>query len=94
MARPLRLLNPPLEIESHDVPPLPATKIRRPPALLIHDGDRQKIVNTWGPERIETGWWRGPTIRRDYWRIETENGRQFWIFRNLRTQKWFLHGEF
>ncbi len=94
MARPLRLLNPPLEIESRDVPPLPATKIRRPPALLIHDGGRQKIVNAWGPERIETGWWRGPTIRRDYWRIETENGQQFWIFRNLRTQKWFLHGEF
>lgn len=94
MARPLRLLNPPIEIESKDVPVLPAQKISRPPALLIHNGCRQKIVNVWGPERIETGWWRGPTTRRDYWRVATETNQQFWIYRNLRTQKWFLHGEF
>ena len=48
----------------------------------------------WGPERIETGWWRGPTIRRDYWRIETTNGYWFWVYRDLRTQIWYLHGEF
>ena len=53
-----------------------------------------QIKNSWGPERIETGWWRGRTTRRDYWRIETEKGNQFWIYRDLRTRKWFLHGEF
>ena len=37
----------------------------------------------WGPERIETLWWRGPSVRRDYYRIATESGSQQWIFRRL-----------
>ena len=52
------------------------------------------IVQCWGPERIETGWWRGPTTRRDYWRVETECGQHLWVFYDLRTRCWFLHGEF
>ena len=36
-----------------------------------------------GPERIETLWWRGPSVRRDYYRIATESGSQLWIFRRL-----------
>ena len=28
----------------------------------------------WGPERIETLWWRGPSVRRDYYRIAVESG--------------------
>ncbi len=54
----------------------------------------QPIVASWGPERIETGWWRGRTVCRDYWRVETESGQQFWVFRSLRTGQWWLQGEF
>jgi len=54
----------------------------------------QTIRQSWGPERIETGWWRGVMVRRDYWRILTEKGLQFWVFYDLKTQQWFLHGEF
>lgn len=54
----------------------------------------QKIRQSWGPERIETGWWRGMMVRRDYWRVLTEKGQQFWVFCDLKTQQWFLHGEF
>ncbi len=54
----------------------------------------QAIRQSWGPERIETGWWRGVMVRRDYWRILTEKGQQFWVFCDLKTQQWFLHGEF
>ena len=53
-----------------------------------------QVVNGWGPERIETGWWRGPTVRRDYWRVETDTGQQLWIYRDLKIRKWFLHGMF
>jgi protein ImuB len=53
-----------------------------------------RIVRSWGPERIETGWWRDPGIRRDYYRVETEAGTHFWLFRDLRTRGWFLHGWF
>ena len=70
-----------------------------PPALLQIESSRgprqpQKIIASWGPERIETGWWRGPTVCRDYWRVETETHQQLWIFHDLRNGEWFLHGEF
>lgn len=93
MARPLRLLNPAIEINGESQTP-GGNKIERPPALLVHNQIPQKVIHAWGPERIETGWWRGSTIRRDYWRIETETNQQFWIYRNLRNRKWFLQGEF
>ena len=54
----------------------------------------EKVTRTWGPERIETGWWRGRTTCRDYWRVETEGGNHYWVFRDLRKRKWFVQGEF
>ena len=58
-------------------------------------GDRvHRVVTVHGPERIETAWWRGPTVRRDYHVVETESGARFWIFRSLRDGGWFLHGVF
>ena len=66
------------------------------PALLriTPDTQPQKIIASWGPERIETGWWRGLTVCRDYWRIEVETHQHFWVYRDLRNGGWFLHGEF
>jgi protein ImuB len=52
------------------------------------------VTRSWGPERIETGWWRGRTLRRDYWRIEIDSGAQLWIYRDLRSGRWYLHGAF
>jgi protein ImuB len=40
-------------------------------------------VKAHGPERIETAWWRGPTVRRDYYIVETASGARYWIFRRL-----------
>lgn len=41
-------------------------------------------VNQWiGPERIETGWWSGPQVRRDYFRVETDRGETWWVYRVL-----------
>ena len=54
-----------------------------PPQLVWLAGRRERITAHWGPERIETLWWRGPTVRRDYYRIVTEAGSQQWIFRSL-----------
>jgi len=56
-----------------------------------------RILQHWGPERIETGWWDGPQIRRDYYRIEIECGAWWWIFRQLSSKTpatWKLHGQF
>ena len=53
-----------------------------------------EIPSAWGPERIQTGWWRGPRVDRDYWRAELAGGGRVWLFRDLKTGSWFLHGIF
>ena len=84
----------------------PGTSISRPPALLVYERPvsreqssctertSERVTRVWGPERIETGWWRGRTTCRDYWRVETEAGNHYWVFRDLRKRKWFVQGEF
>jgi protein ImuB len=67
-----------------------------PPARFDWAGEWHRIVRAVGPERIETGWWRGRPVpaRRDYYRVETDAGRRFWLFRRLDDGRWFLHGWF
>lgn len=93
LQRPLVLHSQPLEIKavSLDDQPQDASGI---PALFIWESQRFQVTRRWGPERIETAWWRGPTVRRDYWRVETDHTRWWWVFRNLRNRRWYLHGEF
>jgi len=48
-----------------------------------------------GPERIESGWWDGGDVRRDYYVARTPAGVRLWIFRERRAAGgWFLHGVF
>jgi protein ImuB len=86
--RPLLLYPEPQPIEVLSVAP------DGPPQFIWLAGRRERIARHWGPERIETLWWRGPTVRRDYYRMVTEAGAQQWIFRRLTDGKWFLHGIF
>jgi protein ImuB len=64
-----------------------------PPRLWLH-GRWHRVAHAHGPERIETAWWRGPSVRRDYYVVETECGERFWVFRCRRAGRWFLHGMF
>jgi len=45
-----------------------------------------------GPERIESGWWDGEDVVRDYFIARTRAGSLSWIYRA--TEGWFLHGLF
>jgi protein ImuB len=80
-----------------------------PPVWFCIGAQRHEVVKAHGPERIETAWWRGPTVRRDYYVVETSTGARYWIFRRLRGGsssgpgfaaasrlggEWFLHGTF
>jgi protein ImuB len=65
-----------------------------PPQFVWLENRREQIVHHVGPERIETLWWRGPAVRRDYYRIATESGVHLWIFRQLTNARWFIHGVF
>lgn len=46
-------------------------------------------------ERIETGWWDGGEIGRDYYTVCDIYGVQLWIFRERAApHRWYLHGVF
>ncbi|MFN5618408.1 MAG: DNA polymerase Y family protein, partial [Brevundimonas sp.] len=57
-------------------------------------------VRAEGPERIAAEWWRTPRARpRDYYRVEDEEGRRFWLFRagaygETPPPRWYVHGLF
>lgn len=84
--RPLVLFARPREIRVMSVAP------DGPPAWLRYEGREYVVSAVAGPERLETGWWRGADVRRDYFRVTTEGGQQFWVFRELKTQTWYVHG--
>jgi protein ImuB len=70
---------------------------RRPLWLLREPRCLQRLQSRWrlnGPERIESGWWDGVDVSRDYFCAETESGERLWIFRDRRSRAWFLHGVF
>ena len=64
------------------------------PARFRYGAAEHVVSRCWGPERIETGWWRGASVRRDYYRVETTEDLRFWLFRCRRQNQWFLHGMF
>ena len=47
------------------------------------------------PERIETGWWDGGEVARDYYTAIDGHGVRLWVFRERAAPHgWFLHGVF
>jgi protein ImuB len=89
--RPVLLLRRPERIEVTSLIP------DYPPMLFRHHGMLHKIVAADGPERIELEWWLQQGQHRDYYRVEDEDGRRYWLFRlghYDETYQWFLHGFF
>lgn len=90
--RPLQLLSKPEPIEV--TAPIPDY----PPMLFRYKGELHKIIKSDGPERIEQEWWLQQGQHRDYYRVEDEEGRRYWLFRlghyDDKTFQWFIHGFF
>ena len=65
------------------------------PTLLALEGGPQALALQLesGPERIESGWWDGADVVRDYYVAVNRRGERRWIFRDRQGQ-WFLHGIF
>jgi protein ImuB len=91
--RPIWLLPRPVLLDVVAIVPAVADA-GRPPVRFRHGGKVHDVAAAHGPERIETAWWRGPIVRRDYYVVETHAGERFWIFRRLKDGAWFLHGVF
>ncbi|MCL6285444.1 DNA polymerase Y family protein [Ruegeria sp. 2012CJ41-6] len=51
-----------------------------------------------GPERIAPEWWLSDenwrSGLRDYWHVETRQGRRLWLFHTPQSPGWFVQGEF
>lgn len=51
-----------------------------------------------GPERIAPEWWLSDdnwrSGMRDYWHVQTRQGRRLWLFYTPQTPGWFVQGEF
>ena len=95
--RPLRLLDPPEEIRVLYAVP------EGPPVQFTWRRLAHKVTRFAGPERIAPEWWADrPSARlRDYYRIETQHGRRYWLYREGLAgdgrggpPRWFLHGVF
>jgi protein ImuB len=78
-----------------------------PPVLFRWRRRPHRVAAAEGPERIEAEWWEHDGGHdperaqpwRDYYRIEDETGRRFWVYRlgGYRPgapARWFLHGRF
>jgi protein ImuB len=97
-SKPLRAqsLDPRVRIELET--PRPLWLLSEPRRLSIerdrpwYDGP---LVLEQGPERIESGWWDGADVARDYYVARTRAGLTLWIYRERRAdRRWFLHGVF
>jgi protein ImuB len=90
---PIHLLNPPQRIEV--TAPIPDY----PPMHFRWQGKLHKIEKADGPERIEQEWWIKDGPLRDYYAVEDDEGRRYWLFRSGhynedKSPNWFLHGFF
>ena len=98
LPRPVRLMTPPQPVEALAALP------DRPPAAFTWRRQRRRVRRADGPERITGEWWlRDAETRavRDYWQVEDEEGRRYWLFRRGDGEDpatgdlgWFLHGLF
>jgi protein ImuB len=59
------------------------------PPRCLAEGDFALLA---GPERIESGWWDGAGMRRDYFIARAADHSLVWVYRD--TESWFLHGVF
>jgi protein ImuB len=92
--RPVRLFDVPetVEVIAAEIP-------EGPPKHFRWRRTGYRVLRAEGPERIAPEWWRQETGTRDYFRVEDEDGRRFWLFREglygvAEAPRWFMHGVF
>ncbi|WP_157961713.1 Y-family DNA polymerase [Acuticoccus kandeliae] len=93
--RPIRLFDPPEPVETL------ASVPDGPPIRFVWRRVPYRVAAAEGPERIAAKWWQGGNGETcDYFRVEDEAGRRFWMFRRglygdgAPRPQWFMHGLF
>src|SRR5256714_395258 len=66
---------------------------RRVHAMPVQYRDKQwmQIVSAAGPDRVSGGQWSEPYAR-EYFRCVTDDGMMVWLYRDARSDEWYLHG--
>ncbi|MFC6140641.1 Y-family DNA polymerase [Paraburkholderia silvatlantica] len=87
-----------------DLPEVPLPTQPRPawllekPLKLATRGDRpvyrRPLKTLTRTERIESGWWDGEGVGRDYYVAADDQGRMFWLYRERIGGQWYLQGLF
>lgn len=62
-----------------------------PKPLPCRDGG---LVLKSRPERIESGWWDGHGVARDYYVAQDRDGARLWVYCERNSGEWFVHGLF
>ncbi len=71
-----------------------AAEMPRPVWLLQEPLPLSKPDILQGPERIESGWWDGKGVARDYYIARRHHGAKLWVFQERQSKRWYLHGVF
>ncbi len=94
LPRPSRIIDPPEEVQAMALLP------DYPPRSFVWRRVHYRVASADGPERVHGEWWVSDAETaelRDYYRVEDEKGRRFWLFRNAPAPegtRWWLHGRF
>lgn len=71
---------------------------REPPSRFRWRGMQLERGTCTGPERLTPEWWLPSddwhSGVRDYWQVETRQGRRLWMYHTPQTPGWFVQGEF
>jgi protein ImuB len=69
------------------------TKRRRDHQVPLQYRDKQwtTIISAAGPDRVSGGQWSEPYAR-EYFRCVTDDGMMVWVYRDARSDEWYLHG--
>ena len=76
--------------------PRPIWLLHEPVRLHAVDAERLRRSSALleGPERIESGWWDGKDVARDYYAVRQAGGTRLWVFQDRRSRRWYVHGVF
>ncbi|WGF87626.1 DUF6504 family protein [Marinivivus vitaminiproducens] len=98
LERPERIFDPPQPVDAMALLP------DHPPIRFVWRGRQHRVAHADGPERVFGEWWRSAeelASVRDYFRVEDQDGRRFWLFRTgdgldpaTGDMRWYLQGVF
>lgn len=91
--RPVRLFSRPEPVDV--MAPVPDS----PPVMFRWRNRMHRVARADNAERIADEWWRRVAPERDYYVVEDETGRRFWLFREglygaEPPPRWYVHGVF